>query len=568
MNTNETAIITKHSMAYWQGGKVRVNAEHRADVHKAVTSFLDAAAVATGQKTFYNSKEEQEKALVAVHAALATVDRGLYAALLCLPGVTDLSRQKGLAYLLDTPRPEDTEFLLNQLQENNAVALLARDMPPQRLFKMFGQFREKKINNRRTRRLILSSILGNARLPLWSVKYREKLRVALRHAWGAGVASGILKLTSITSTKRIDRLGLTHLKKYIDHYALDHSDEGLDVVYQCVCFILGGRRHATRHDGGFSVPVLAAFCEARHDLAKGAILPPEVLYGIRSSFHKTVPKEEVLKLTAASGSITEGQKLTMQRQAKSAGVDVGFDPRRSDAVKLYVYLMEMANQITAPEHQQIQEALRQKAFKSASTFPVRYGTVAIVIDDSASMFGAREAGKNRPMAVALALRDLLAATASQGHTVLYASGRSVPPYSTLSPQGDTALARRLIDAARHAPDAVYLITDGYENAPAGRVAEVVAGLRAAGCNFPIYQMTPVFGAETASVRTLAPGLAVLPVQRPEALGLSMIRAALSADVEEGIAALLGQTAPLLMQRTQDIEGATLVAESETPEEST
>jgi hypothetical protein len=95
------------------------------------------------------------------------------------------------------------------------------------------------------------------------------------------------------------------------------------------------------------------------------------------------------------------------------------------------------------------------------------------------------------------------------------------------------------------PDAVYLLTDGYENAPSGRVDEVVRALRGLGVRTPIYQATPVLAGETAGVRALSPAVAPLPVARPEGLGLALVRAAIDQDVESAIAGLLHLARPLL-----------------------
>ena len=54
---------------------------------------------------------------------------------------------------------------------------------------MFGMLRKERVNNARTRRLILSTLLRADNLEFWSVKYRRKLATALIHAWGRRTAS-------------------------------------------------------------------------------------------------------------------------------------------------------------------------------------------------------------------------------------------------------------------------------------------------------------------------------------------------------------------------------------------
>src|SRR5262249_44275506 len=156
------------------------------------------------------------------------------------------------------------------------------------------------------------------------------------------------------------------------------------------------------------------------------------------------------------------------------------------------------------------------------SFPVRYGTIGILVDASASMTGSEDQ-KLRPMAAALALRDLLQHTAQA--RVVYAGGTvSASDAMLVRPSGDTGLAEALLDLLETLPQAIFVVSDGYENRPAGRLAEVVSELRRMGDATPVYHLNPVFAAEVQGVRELVPGLVpTLPVSRPEALGIAMLR---------------------------------------------
>jgi hypothetical protein len=510
---------TRSALAVRDGGAVRVAETAREDVRRAVLAFLDAAATATGQATFYNTRAEQQAAQEAVHQAVFAVNRGLYGAVLLLPGVTDNNIQLGLLRLLDHPAPADDSSFLTPEQEKRVIHHLAARLPPQRLFKLYGTLRQRRVNNKRTRGLILRSILGGGKLALWAVKYRLKLRAALRHALGTGVANGVRDL----AVRGDDRHPCARfINRYLPH------DADRDAVCQCLAFILGGRRE-------FTLPLLRAFGEARTDLDKGRLLPVEVLAGIRSRFHKDVPPGRVLELTRAN--LTEGQKLALQRSARRQQVELTFDPSRLDLVKLYVHALECG--MTA----EVRAALDARARRVAAALPLRYRRVGIVLDTSASMAGTDQA-KNRPLAIGLAMRDVLAASATEAATVRATRG-DFDALGLVRPAGDTALAEALVEAVAEEPDAVYLITDGYENAPSGRVDEVVRALRGLGVHTPVYQVTPVLAGETAGVRALSAAVAPLPVANPEALGLALVRAAIHQDVEQGIAGLLRLTLPLL-----------------------
>ncbi|MFT3767377.1 MAG: hypothetical protein QM820_17980 [Minicystis sp.] len=499
-----------------------------AEAGKIVLSFLDAAATSLGRATHYNNREEQQKAELLAHDALLWLDRDLYAVLLALQGVTDRARQVGIKNLLATPR-DDKGALLDDAAERRLIARLADSLPPQRVLKLFDGLRVgspedgiRKANNARTRKLILRTILGSNKLELWSVKYRSKLSRALTHAWGVRMTSIVRAILGKEDAVRTAKERAI-LRKAIDRNASLNRDH----VYACVAFVLG-------HRGSAGVPLLAAYEAAKADIMAGAKLPPEVLEGIRSVFHKGTPKEKVLEITA--GSLTKTQRLEVQKRAAEARVDVKMDPADYDPIRLYVYAFEMGMTV------EIARALLDKAQKAARAFPVHYGTIGILVDASASMMGAADQ-KLRPMATALALRDMLQHTAP-ARVVVSGGDAGQSEAMLVRPAGDTSLAEGLLDLLGEAVEAVFVISDGYENRPAGRFAEVVSALRAMGNTTPIFQLTPVFAAESAGVRELCPGLVpALPVSRPEALGISMLRGLLEADPARGIAALVRLALP-------------------------
>jgi len=70
---------------------------------------------------------------------------------------------------------------------------------------MFGMLRAERVNNARTRRLILSTLLGADNLEFWAVKYRRKLATALVHAWGRRTASIVRAVLAKPSDGRTDK---------------------------------------------------------------------------------------------------------------------------------------------------------------------------------------------------------------------------------------------------------------------------------------------------------------------------------------------------------------------------
>jgi len=302
------------------------------------------------------------------------------------------------------------------------------------------------------------------------------------------------------------------------------------VLRECVCFILGGKPAA-----GYTVDLIRRYYDARAALDSGQGLPRETLEGIRSIYHKKEPKGKVLELSKVA--MSEGDKMRVQKAAKEAGVDIKFDPSKQDIVSLYVYALEQG--MTAD----IRRAADKKAEEIARSLPLSYNRVGIVLDASMSMFGTKEA-KRRPLAIALAMREVLSRMARDAAYEKVVGGAEASG-GLVYPQGDTSLAEAVLEMVERQPDAVFVITDGYENAPAGRVNEVAKALRSLGILTPMYQVTSVIDAGAGGVRSLSDEMIPLPVSRPAGIGLAMVRAALEADLPNGIKALVGLAKPLI-----------------------
>jgi len=508
-----------------------LTSEQRELLPLAFGEFLDTAATATSRATFYNTRAEQEAAVESVHRELFVMDRGVYTAALMLPGLTDFSRQIGAVRLLRSAQRSDG--LLSSEQEATVMRGLLRALPPQRMLKMFGMLRKERVNNARTRRLILSTLLRADNLEFWSVKYRRKLATALIHAWGRRTTSimrAVLAKPADDRTDREQQIVQRHVGRFVDR-------DDVDRVEQCVRFILGD-------EDGLTLRRLVAYRDAKGDLARGRSLPFETLEGLRSRFHRDKTSAEVLEMTKSQ--LTSGQKIGLQRKAKEADVEVEFDPASYDAVRLYVYAYEMGLS------EAIREELTRKARSTAARLPVRFEHAGILLDVSASMMG-HDTQAMRPISVALALRDVLAETAERS-TIVTSDGRVAPAAELIEPAGDTSLAAGLVALLKREPDVVFILTDGYENAPAGRFAEVIRTVRRMGVDTPIHQFSPVFAAETRGVHSLSDAVPGLPVSKPEAIGLGLLKALFEADVDRGVAALMGMVVPAIeAARPQKIE---------------
>ncbi len=496
------------------------------EVGSVVCGFLDVVSTSMGRETHYNTLDAQQAAEIASHQRMLALDRGLYGLLLLMPGNLDRARQLGLRTLLSVPANGGVS-MLSAAQERAVLVRLFEDLPPHRLLNVILSFRTgdealgiRKTSGGRTRRLVLGTLLGSRKLELWSVKYRRKMREALTHAWGRRMATTLrLILSKGSRDEREERIVHKHVARY-------RGDNAVDTVLECVAFVLEASRT-------YTLPLLVARDQARSDLEAGARLPPEVLEGIRSVFHVDTPHGKVLELCCRSGAMSQNQRRLTQRGAAKAGVEVTWDPTRErDAVKLLLYAYErgMSNAVS--------RQLDRLASRAAAALPVRHEHVGVLLDASASMAGTG-LQKLRPLAAAVTLCAVMERCGSRA-TVAYAGGEVRD--DLLRPAGATDLARPLVELLRARPDAIYVISDGYENAPAGRFAEVIEACRRARIELPpVLHLNPVLAAEVHGVRELCPRddeVLTLPASNPNALGLGMLRALLQSDPVQGVELLL------------------------------
>ena len=491
--------------------------EQQKDIAQSILHLIDTAATASPRATFYNSEDDTVKAAQKVHRAVFDVDRGLYGLTIALPGGLDWSAQLAISAFLRNPKGDGG--LLSKAQERQLIHYLARSMPIQRRLKLFAALKNLRVNNERTRSLIKHFVLDDENIEWHAVKYRRKLHSALTHAWGkrrTSIIKSILAKSDINQKERdiLDDLVIPFMGDNEGVFALD-----------ALSFILGNKAQLCQR--------LKAYDNANTSADALKELPPEVAEGKRSTFHaSTVANTVVVEQT--KDKATDRQKMHMQRSAIAKGVRVEFNPSKMDATALYVYAYEQG---LTPD---VQTALKHKAKQSAESGGFDYDKIGIILDTSASMAGTASQ-KNRPIAAMLAMRDMLIESAKEDCLILDDHCNGLVELG-----GDTYLAGELIRLLQAGVDAVFCLSDGYENAPAGRFSEVVERVRQMGIATPIIQVTPTMAAESMGVRKVADNTPTLAInQNPESITTALLKQTLQADLIQGIQLLAQEVLPKL-----------------------
>ncbi|MFF5972445.1 hypothetical protein ACFY7C_13105 [Streptomyces sp. NPDC012769] len=440
-----------------------------------VLLFVNAAVTATGQREFRASAEEQRLSLAFLHEYVRVNYRPLYAAALALD-INDHNAALIAEHLLRTPAEAEP-------REGRLIAARLAELPPQRVYRLFGALRAAGVNNRRTRAIVRDWLAGRPDLAHDAVKYRSGLKAAARHA----------------------RLPLPG----------EHGAETGDFLFA------PGRR------ARYAQPVLEAFRRARHEQGALYELPFTVAEGFAA--RHGVPREVFLERMAP--------RMTRLERLRARPAAPGTDLSVMPLTRLALYVLSLPFGERRERRAELTGALRAAARRVAGPHAGSWGRVAAVLDDSWSSSGSA-VKRRRPLAVALGCHFLLEALAAPGaYTAHWTSGGRDP--LLVRPFGATPLGMRIVDALEDAPERLLIVSDGWDNAPPGLAGEVLRVWRSRldpERRTSAVHVNPVYDAAGFDVRRLAPGVPTAGIRDAEDLP-ALVEIARFAEGREGLAAL-------------------------------
>ncbi len=498
-------------------------------VDKILDSSMSLFRTDMNRATHYNTIEDIQLSRAKVHNALFSLDRSLYGCIACLPGTTDTTKMFSVSRLLAAQWNEDDKPILTVDHERKIIDHLVSALPPNRMLNLFNSFSTTKINNARMRKTVLPFILNSNSLEWWSVKYRKKLKNVLIHCWGKRMSSVIEKI--LWKTNKTEK-EFSILNQNITKYLVTSNTA---LVQECIAFVFEALE-PTR----YVAPLFKKYYNARHDFKEAEGLPKEVIEGIRTTFHPKVDKAETLKV--AEKSMTVKEKRLVQNQAKKSDVKVEWDPIKQPLVELFVYGFKMGFD------SKVKGAINSKATVAAKALPFNYKYIGILCDDSFSMSGSSDQ-KLKALAINYATCKMLQQFGSKTITSCV-SDRTFN--ITNKPAGGTNLAKPFVSLLKHNPDAIFIVSDGYENAPEGRFNEVLKIAKdKLKIDIPIYHFNPVIAAESkTAAKKLSDDIVVTPVTNPEKMELGLIKTLISTDPKSGILELFNLVLPKLEKTKQ------------------
>jgi len=489
-------------------------------IKEGVIKGLEIASGAKSSSTYYHKREDQIKSVQNAIANLYDISKELPILLALQNGSTgfyvqeailnELKRTslKGATNIVDPQDWYDDQIgnkallkALFNMDTNAGITYVLRT---------FIQLKERNINNSRARKIALGYVWGHDNLEFVSIKYRNKLKVILRHIYGEKTCSALLKIAKNTiSTGYVveDVKTVSIFNEYLHKYIKEKDPVYLSKI---LLFIFG--KGVDSYYDNEEFPVLSEYFVARTDITAVKHVPEEVLIGIignkRHPQHSVMwstkeKREDTLKVIREQTIVTSANQLQRQtKKNKELGVEKVVDKTKvTDFLALYKTGYE--NGFDDATLAAI-ETLAEK--RKLSNFP--YNKIGIVKDESDSMKGHRTESKNTPKAVASFTELVLTKSSSNAETVK-AKGMN------------TDLASAFIDLVEKSNeyDAIFVLSDGYENSYDGLLNEVIDGYRKlTESQIPIYHLSPVTGAEVKSkVRSIGDQVSTIAISKPETL---------------------------------------------------
>lgn len=489
-------------------------------------SLIDGLTVASGSKssaTYYHGRDEQMKAIQAQIKNLYKLSKELPLIVATQKGATGQfvsevlfnefkSTLKGGACNIVNPIDwydnglSDKAVLsaLNNLGENGLPYVL----------RLFVAMKEAKVNNERSRKIMLGFIWGQTNLEFYVMKYRNKIAEVLKHAYGKKMTSVLLSIAQKqVNLEGADLVGTEKEVNITNELILRYFNGSSVKAFKLLLFIFKKDRDVNYKASEF--PLLSEYQKAKVDITGIKSVPEEVLLGLISSvkhpqYHTMwstdIQKEATKALIRKTVEVTSvNQQVRQTKSTAKLGVEKTVDlEKATDFLALYKtgYETRFTDEINL--------AIGKLADKK-KIVGFFYQNLGIIIDDSISMTGNKAESKNTPKAIADFTAKVLMASAKE--SVCLKTEDEV-----------TDLAGTFIELLKNENpskpyDAIFILTDGYENAYDGLTNEVISIYqKETGKNTPMFQISPITSAEMgANVRKLGQNVVTMAINNPVAL---------------------------------------------------
>jgi len=452
---------------------------------------------------FYEETDQQFQAVMQMWINLFNHDRVLFGLTTILNG-TGYSKGRMNHMLLSNPQSvTGKELVPDALSFDYETKVIMYNLTKERtpralknLLMLAGGENQKRVNNSRTRKIILEFIFNrdNEYLDGLAVNYKGKLRKLIRHALGKQDLYKILHGDEKLFRKSIGRYN-RHALPVLNHL----FDSPVRLTKTTQAFFPKIEQYYN-----LKAASIAGNVELFKKHMKG--MPTSTVIGFRNSYK--VPIE--LSAIYEKASMSNRKALQSEAAAKKAGTKIKVNYKSQDIYDLWkAFYFKLLN--GDPENMdKISDAIDHQSQKLSK---IDLGEATIIIDASRSMYGSEK----RPLHPFLTSLSILSVI-DNIKEVIYVGGKRIdaPNDSGMNlvvPSGSTDLWRGLVEAVLTGAENIVLISDGYENTVKGLFNTVYKHFKEAGYEFNLIHLNPVFSADAkqGTARSLAEGLKPLPV---------------------------------------------------------
>lgn len=429
--------------------------------------FINACFTCTGQREFYEEAEQQDLSIDFLHQYILGNYRRLYALTLAT-GINHYNQTFIVFNLLASGTPK---LVAHKLEESNLIRVCLKEMPVNRVFKIFSRLKKSRINNRRTRAVIKTYLESRKDPAFDAVKYRSKVKRIIMHA----------------------HMGV--------------NDERARFLF--------GKAEAKPEP--FETPIFDSFQRAKY--SKQAVY--ELPYTVAESFAErhSIPRNVFLK--GIEGQLTKNEKLRLQKAAqREKKVSIEVDFKSLDLTRLVLYWLSLGYEKQIELQDKFEAALDFQAEKLLQGTRITKDKIALVVDRSFSMWGSLEK-KRRPLAIGFSIHQILKRAAKE-YNVFWSSPINKDLF--LQPKGQSNIADPFIEALKTEPDVLLIVSDGFENDPTGLTSHVYQSwlkIKGKSTDTSVIHLNPVYDANSFNVKTLGGGLTSVGIRNAEDIAITL-----------------------------------------------
>ena len=419
--------------------------------------FINMSMTSTLQEEFYTQKDEQTKKSLKIHNEMFVDNRKMYAITLLLP-INDIHRACIIRNLLkdNTKEKNQKDF------ENNLILDVLSKLPTNRAYKTLLMLIQNRLNNTRVRWLMRQFLRERKNLRFEAVKYKKAMIAIFKHAH--------VNAEKLLKDKQID-------------YFLFANQKDKET----------GKKKKTLLTHG----LFKDYIKAAKDKKAVFKSPYSVAEGFKN-LHKISDKQF---MEGFKGKLTVGEQRRVQRRAGKAGVIVEMDLSKQSTINIFQILREEGERTGSLA--KFESSCKNEASKLFKHFDFK--NVKIVLDNSGSMYGSEEK-KYHPISVGEAIANVLKYLSDESEII------SVPNEGSFlsDVDGESNIAdgilKALEDIDLEKDNLIIIISDAYENAPAGLSNQILTVFKKKidkKEKTVIIHLNPVFAPEAEDIKKLS-----------------------------------------------------------------